>query len=115
VIDLPRGSYVPRFRTSERSKPGHESGPAGACAGTPQDGREPELDKLRGLLGREARLAFLASGRSRARFALQLALDGFTDDDRAWALRMARGFLAYCDWSEARRGRRTHLREVEPA
>ena len=115
LIELPRGRYVPAFRRLEPAQPGHEPGCAEQRPESPHDGRERELDKLRGLLGREARLTNLTAGGRTARFALQLPLDGFASDDRAWALRMARGFLAYCDWSQARGGPRIPLPRAEPA
>jgi len=109
VIDVPKGGYVPAFRAAHASDQQGGSATGRGRSGSRTDGRERQVDKLRGLLGRDARLAPLTSAGSGDRVALQLALDGFESDDRAWALRMARGFLAYWDWSEQRGGRRADL------
>jgi hypothetical protein len=105
VIELPKGGYVPTFRTVAVSEPPDASQTGDVGPERPRAGRSRDLEKLRGLLGREARLALLTSAGRQGRLALELALDGFADDDGAWALRMARGFLAYWDWSQDRRGR----------
>jgi hypothetical protein len=105
VIDLPKGCYVPAFRTVVVSDLGDGPGDGLECVPSRHGGRERELDKLRGLIGRDARLAILTSGGCTVRLALQLALDDFANDDRGWALRMARSFLAYWDWSESRERR----------
>jgi hypothetical protein len=109
VIEVPKGGYVATFRAAAASDRQDGSAVARGCFGSACDERERQVDKLRGLLGRDARLAPLAPGGSGVRLALQLALDGFESDDRAWALRMARGFLAYWEWSEQRGGRRADL------
>jgi hypothetical protein len=103
VIELPKGGYVAKFRTVAVSELPDESHTGDVCSERSRDGSR-DLEKLRGLLGRAARLALLTSAGRQDRLALQLALDGFADDDGAWALRMARGFLAYWEWSQNRRG-----------
>jgi hypothetical protein len=102
VVEIPKGSYVARFHAIAFSDLHGRPRIARDSAGTPYHAQGRQLDKLRGLLGRDARLATLTSAAGDVRLALQLALDGFQSDDRAWALRMARGFLAYWDWCEQR-------------
>jgi hypothetical protein len=111
VIELPKGGYVPRFRQA--------APPPSRATAVPPDGSmshvdrpERRLGKVRGLLGRDTRVVTLPDGGShKTRLALQLALDGFEENDREWALRTARALLAYCDWSEALAGRRARVRD----